>query len=175
MVIAGCMTVRKPSAEELRALDQPPPDVAMKIDEILPRALDWYERIEAQLSLQGRPLSSSEAERARNLGVNQPERVRVVVLNSFPMPEDPQLQVELERYGLGSHFVGARTIGYAIMFKPEYAGDSIALSHELVHVSQHERLGRTAFVRRYLVEMEIMGYLRSPLELEAFEKQGSIR
>lgn len=36
-------------------------------------------------------------------------------------------------------------------------------------------MGRTAFLRRYLIEMELLGYARSPLELEAYAKQGHVQ
>ncbi|MBI3896924.1 MAG: hypothetical protein HY308_01350 [Gammaproteobacteria bacterium] len=165
------MIVHKPSAEELRALDQPPAAVVAKIDRFLPPALNWYNQIEAQLLPQGRPLSAAEVDSARQLGVAHPEKVRVVVLDTFPMPEDPELRANAERYGMGNHSENGRAIGYAIMLKPQYKDEPTLLRHELVHVGQHDRLGRTAFIRRYLVEMEMMGYARSPLELEAYEKQ----
>ncbi len=37
-----------------------------------------------------------------------------------------------------------------------------------------ERLGRSAFVKRYLLELEVLGYGRSPLELEAYGKQSTV-
>ena len=166
------MIVRAPSSKELHALDRPPIDVAAKVEKLLPQALEWYENVEGQLLPQGRPLSETEVAIARKLEVLYPERVRVVVLERFPMPENRELRVQAKRYGMGSYFEGGRTFGYAIMLKPRYADNPTVISHELVHVSQHDRLGRTAFVRRYLVEMEMMGYARSPLELEAYQKQG---
>ena len=184
------MIVRAPSSKELHALDRPPIDVAAKVEKLLPQALEWYENVEGQLSPmgsrrgaqardglvaplpQGRPLSETEVAIARKLEVLYPERVRVVVLARFPMPESRELRVQAKRYGMGSYFEGGRTFGYAIMLKPRYADNPTVISHELVHVNQHDRLGRTAFVRRYLVEMEMMGYARSPLELEAYQKQG---
>ena len=105
-------------------------------------------------------------------GVSHPKSVRVVVLETFPMPSDPELLFEAERFGFGNPLEAGRTNGYVIMLKPWVAQDATVLTHELVHVSQLDRLGREAFVRRYLIEMEMLGYARSPLELEAFEKQG---
>jgi hypothetical protein len=174
-ILASCVIVRAPTAEELRALDQPPANVVTKVDKLLPRALEWYGRVEAKLLRQGRPLAATELAVARKLGVIHPERVRVVVLARFPMPDDKELRSEAERYGMGSSHEGGRTLGYAVMLKPRFAGNSTILIHELVHVSQHDRLGRKAFVRRYLVEMEMMGHARAPLELEAYQKQRSYR
>ena len=87
------------------------------------------------------------------------------------MPADAELLIEARRYGLGSRSEGGRANGYVIMLKPRLADDKIIIAHELVHVGQHDRMGRAAFLRRYLIELEMMGYARSPLELEAYEKQ----
>lgn len=174
-VLVGCMIVPKPTAQELQALDSPPSNINAKIERFFPRVLAWYEAVEAELLPQGRALSARELEVARKLGVSNPEKVRVVVLEAFPMPSDSELLVEAERYGLGSKFEGGRTNGYVIMLKPRFAENQIVLTHELVHVSQHDRMGRKAFLRRYLVEMEMLGYTRSPLELEAHAKQSHVQ
>ena len=171
LILSGCLFVRAPSPEELRALDQPPANIVAKVENILPRALEWYDRVEAELLPQGRRLSEAEMAVARQLGVIRPERVRIVVLENFPMPEDRELRAEAQRYGLGSVSEGARAIGYVIMLKPRFMKSSTVIAHELVHVGQHERLGRAVFLRRYITEMEMMGYSRSPLELEAYQKQ----
>ncbi|WP_455200989.1 hypothetical protein [Kaarinaea lacus] len=36
-----------------------------------------------------------------------------------------------------------------------------------MHVAQPEQMGREKFVRRFIVEYELMGYRRVPLELAA--------
>lgn len=174
-LFSACMIVPKPTAQELRALDTPPANIQAKLDRFFPRVLAWYEAVEEELLPQGRPLSAQEIEVARKVGVENPSKIRVAVLEVFPMPADPELLVEAERYGLGSRFEGGRTSGYAIMLKPWVAEDKTVLTHELVHVGQHDRMGRTAFLRRYLIEMELLGYARSPLELEAYAKQGHVK
>lgn len=174
-VLAGCMIVRKPTPEEVQALDAPPANIKAKVDHFLPRALSWYNAVEAELLPQGRALSVHEIEIARTLGVSHPEQVRIVALEEFPMPSDPELLAEAERFGLGSRQEGGRTMGYLIMLKPWVEGNATVIAHELVHVGQQARMGRPAFLRRYLVEMEMMGYARSPLELEAYAKQGHVK
>lgn len=173
LLLSACMVVPKPTAQELAALDAPPAELRAKIDHFLPRVLAWYEAVEAELLPKGRPLSVEEAELARQFGVQDPSRVRVAVLDIFPMPTDPELLVEAERYGLGSRLEGGRSNGHLIMLKHWVADNKTVLTHELVHVGQHDRMGRGAYLRRYLVEMELMGYARSPLELEAYSKQGT--
>jgi hypothetical protein len=170
-ICSGCIIVPKPSPQELQALDTPPTKVTEKIDRLFPRALAWYETVEAELLPKGRPLSNEETETARRFGVHDPTKVRVIQLESFPMPTDAELLTEARRYGLGNRSEGGRANGYGIMLKPRLADDKRVIAHELVHVGQHDRMGRAAFLRRYLIELEMMGYTRSPLELEAYEKQ----
>lgn len=169
-LISAC-TASKPASDEYKALEHPPADVQAKVTKFLPAALSWYSRAEQQLLSKGRPLTQDEQALARSLGVKQPDKVRVLALETFPLPEDQALRTEAERYGMGSAHEGGRTMGYAILLKAPYASDKTLLAHELVHVQQIERMGQSAFVQRYLLEMELLGYARSPLELEAYAKQ----
>lgn len=171
LLLVGCMITLKPSSTELQALEHPPAEIEAKINKFFPRALAWYSETETELLSQGRELSVEELAIARHLGIQQAERVRVIVLEVFPMPTDPELKIEAEKYGLGSALEGGRTLGYAILLKSQLANNRTILTHELVHIAQRERLGKEGFLRRYLVELEMLGYARSPLELEAYAKQ----
>jgi hypothetical protein len=172
-VMTACMVVRKPSDTELHALDHPPVAVVDKLNRFYPLTLVWYEEVERQLLSQGRTLTSSEKSLAQRLGVKSPESVRIVVLEKFPMPSNHELATEAEKFGLGGALEGGRTMGYVIILKPHLANHPTVIAHELVHVAQHDRLGREAFLRRYLTELEMMGYARAPLELEAYAKQSA--
>ena len=166
------MTISKSTQAELQALDSPPAEIVAKIDHLLPRALNWLETIETDYYRQGRPLSLEEIAVAQQIGVAKPDEVRVVVLETFPMPTDSELRAEAQRLGYGGLREGGRTVGYVVMLKPQVMHNATVLAHELVHVSQVDRLGRKGLLRRYLIEMVVVGYARSPLELEAYEKQG---
>jgi len=89
------------------------------------------------------------------------------------LPSNQALAAEAEKFGLGSSLEGGRAMGYVIMLKPQLAENPTVITHELVHVAQHDRWGREAFLRRYLAELEMMGYARSPLELEAYARQSA--
>jgi hypothetical protein len=167
VALSACMFVRAPGPEELTLLDNPPAEVRAKQDALAPAALRWLNETEASLLEGGRRLSSVEIAIAQAVGVQEPDRVRIVVLGGFPMPEDDALRMEAIRLGFGSTAEGGRTMGYVIMLKPRYAQARWVLAQELVHVAQQERMRREAFVRRFLVEQELLGYRRAPLELEA--------
>jgi len=161
------MLVRAPSRDELCAIEHPSPVDSAWCDLIVPRAIDWYTQQENSLLSKGHALNDNESEIAREMGVQHPELVRVLVMDKFPFPEDPVLATEAHKLGFGSPDVGGFCMGYVVLEKPKYAGKRWLLAHELVHVGQRERLGTAAFVHRYLLELHIFGYQRSPLELEA--------
>lgn len=167
LALAGCSLVRPPSADELRAVQQPSPENAAWADALAPRAAAWLTQQETRLFPRGRPLSAAETDLARRMGVQHPEQVRVLILTEFPVPSDPALARDARSFGYGSPQEGGRTMGYLILVKPRYVDESWLLAHELVHVGQQERLGSAAFIRRYLLELRVLGYRRSPLELEA--------
>lgn len=172
LLLSSCATAKsQPSAQELAALEHPHPAITAKINQYYPVVLSWYQQSEQKLLTQGRPLSKDEQALASHLGVKHPERVRVLVLKQFPLPEDAQLRQEAKRYGLGTDWEGGRTMGYAILLKPQVAEDQNILAHELIHVRQIERMGTAEFIKRYLLELEVLGYARSPLELEAYREQ----
>lgn len=138
-----------------------------KVEYFLPRALAWFNQTEQELLAVGRPLTAVELAIARKVGVSHPENVRVVVRPDFPMPSDPELRREAERMNLGSDWEGGRTMGYAILLKPALADNRTILTHELVHVTQIDRMGNEGFLKRYLIEMELLGYENSLMEQEA--------
>lgn len=170
-ILAGCMTVAKPTVEELAALDKPSKELQEKVDRFFPAALSWFSETEAALHPLGRTLTDRERAKATELGVRRPEDVRILVLKKFPVPSDPELKKEAQHFGLGSFFEGGRTMGHVIMLKPRLAENWPVIVHELVHVSQFDKVGREAFLRRYITEYEMLGYARAPMELEAFAKQ----
>jgi hypothetical protein len=174
-LLAACMVVDQHETGEMPSLDQPPAAVRAKLERFYPRVRAWYDAVEARYLPVGRPLTAQEMDDARRLGVLQPQDVRVVVLEAFPMPEDLELRKEAERHGLGSRAEAGRTMGHAILLKAWAVDEPTLLRHELVHVAQMDRLGREGFLRRYLLELEMLGYARSPLELEAHARQGAPR
>jgi hypothetical protein len=151
----------------LALLEDPPVEVKRIQNLLTPLALQWLNETEAELLNKGRPLTGAETAMARTVGVKYPDRVRVVVLAEFPLPSGETLRTEAMRYGLGSAAEGGRTMGYVIMLKEKLAQKRWILAHELAHVAQQERMGREAFIRRFIAERELMGYRRAPLELEA--------
>ena len=152
----------QPTAKELALINHPPKKTQVKIDALILVAMKWYEDIERSLYQKGRELTKAEKEQAIELGVNHPDRIRVVILEKFPKPNDQTSN---------NHFEGARAMGNIILIKPKHKDNSIILCHELVHIAQIDRMGLKQFLKRYALEREILGYSRSLLENEAYARQ----
>ena len=170
-LVAGDRTGLKSTAEELRLINTPPSQVSSKVEALAPKAVEWYEAVEKQLLPLGRPLTKNEFQIAKRLRVEKPEEIRIVVLAEFPMPSDPELLREAKRLGLDNDQVIGRTNGNVILLKPSSSSDISVVAHELVHVRKIRKLGIRGFVRRYVLELETVGYQRAPLELEAYSTQ----
>ena len=169
--LSACTYLKTLSPADLAALHSPPPDVIAKVDNLSAKALAFMEQVETTYWRRGRPLSEAELRFARSIGIKNTSGIRIVVLEDLPMPDDPDLRKAAQSYGMGSWLEGARTLGSVIFLKPRYASSDEVVSHELVHVAQFERLGRERMIRRYILELELVGHLRSPLENEAYGQQ----
>ncbi|WP_303905213.1 eCIS core domain-containing protein [Thiohalomonas denitrificans] len=144
-------------------------DTRPVVAELLPAAVAWYRELQERFYSRGRALNHRERQLAASLGVKETEAVRVVVLEHFPLPQDPALQAEARRYGLGTCRFFALTIGHLIAIKPRAVDDLKLLAHEFVHVAQQEEWGTEESVRRLLVQYRRFGPAAAPLEVEAQE------
>lgn len=156
----------KPTAKELALLNHPPEKIQTKINALIPVAMKWYANVERSLYKTGRVLTKAEKKQAIKLGVKHPDRIRVVVLEKFPAPNNQTSN---------NHFESARTMGNIILIKPKHKDNSVMLCHELVHIAQTDRMGLKQFLERYALEREVLGYSRSLLENEAYARQQVIK
>ncbi len=146
---------------------KPAPEDLAWLESVAPKAIAWMAEQETALIPQGRPLTSAETVIAVRMGVRHPGDIRLAVLPAFPFPADPLLANEAKALGFGTDREMGRSMGYAVLVKPQFQGAHKLLAHECVHVAQRERLGLETFVRRYLLELRTVGYERSSLEAEA--------
>ena len=133
----------------------------------LPVACAWAARHESTILRRGVALSAAQADKAREIGVVYPEKVRLLAVNVIP-PTNRLLRTIGAKLG----FVSSQTIGmtlrYGIFIQTEHWGDRRSLIHELAHVAQHERFGGfRRFLFQYLQECINPGYPLGDLELEA--------
>jgi hypothetical protein len=99
------------------------------------------------------PLSERATADAIRVGVRDPARVRVLVVDRIPLPDDKELAEASRRVDIISEASRAIAIGYGIVVRADRWGDRELLVHQLVHVAQAERCGGLEpYVQQYLTD-----------------------
>lgn len=144
----------------------------MNLRELLPRlvpeATSWANAEARRVVKIGRPLTEAGLALAHQVGVRQPELVRLLYVDQLPIPVEQLLlrQVILETGLLGPGMAGL-TLGHSILII-HGEGNSRLVSHELRHVHQYETLGGIdGFLPIYLDEIARVGYENARLEVDA--------
>lgn len=104
---------------------------------------------------------------ARSVGVAEPERVRVEIVERLPLPEDAALHAAALQAGLLGPNMTGLTLGHSTFICRGHKTRRL-LSHELRHVYQYAQAGSiAAFLPMYLRQVAEMGYAAAPLEVDA--------
>ena len=146
-------------------------DLRQALPALLPAAIAWAEARAKTAAEAGSVLTAPEQEIARRVGVSQPARVRVEIVDELPLPEDPALRAAALAAGLSGPGMVGMTLGHSIFIRRgnrDRREHLRLLSHELRHVHQYEQLGSiAAFLRLYLSQIVELGYANAPLEADA--------
>jgi hypothetical protein len=119
--------------------------------QLMPLAHEWAKAQEEFVLARGASLSPRHAEDARRAGVQDCSRVRVLVVDRIPLPENKQLAEAARRTGIISHDTRCIGFGHAVIIRADSWGDRELLVHNLVHIAQCERSGGLeAWVQQYL-------------------------
>src|ERR1051326_8546489 len=122
-------------------------------DRLPPPALPWAKRQEAYVLQHGVPLTANQTGDARLVGVEQPARVRVLVVDRIPLPDDKELADAARQAQIITDASRGVAIGYGIIIRADSWRNREILLHQLVHVAQCERSGGLEkFVHEYLVD-----------------------
>lgn len=147
---------------------RPSASIEALLPEILALVSCWAQQQDHLIQTTGVPLSTQGLEDARKMGVQAPERVRLLKVDAIPMPEHPNLQAAATATGLISPLTSGMTLNHSIFIRQDQWRNRRLLAHELVHVGQYEQAGSLqAFLTQYLRECVEVGYADSPLEKEA--------
>jgi hypothetical protein len=151
------MTTRK------RMTTDPLSDLAL----LLPGAIAWAESQSANILQTGQPLTTALRSLASSVGVEHPEKIRIIEIAEFPLPEDTALRDTGLKLGLlGPHMLGI-TFGYGIYVRQGHV-DQRFLSHEFRHTYQYEQAGSiAAFLKQYIEQIAVTGYYDAPFERDA--------
>jgi len=135
---------------------------------LLPVACAWAEEQEKIIIHYGVPLSPAQTADAVKIGVDHPEKVRLLKVTRIPAPDRRDLCTAADATQLMSPLAGGLTVRYGIFIRADCWGDRQLVCHELCHTAQYERLGGLQqFLQRYLYECITIGYPTAPMEREA--------
>ncbi|MDF1813715.1 MAG: hypothetical protein P1V20_16055 [Verrucomicrobiales bacterium] len=116
----------------------------------------------------GQPLKPVELDNAKLIGVIEPEKIRILVVDEIAGPKNPMLRKLAEIVGVFGPGIQAISYRYGIAIRRDQYPDDHLVAHECVHTFQYERLGGlVSFLREYLSECHTIGYPAGPLEQEA--------
>lgn len=135
-----------------------------ELEFLLPPACAWVEEQERIILNSGIPLNASQLADAKQIGIVQPERVRLLLVPAIPISSlHPKLipLVPPQTDGL--------TARYGIFIRADCIGNRVLVAHELVHTKQYEQFGGIeGFLRPYLTECLVSpGYPNGRMEQEA--------
>ena len=115
----------------------------------------------------GAPLSPLQRRVAAAVGVAQPERIRLQLVDHVPIPAGPLVAHIARRFGLPGPDVDGLTLGHAVFIRRSALATEL-LAHECRHVQQCEAAGSLhRFLRAYLRQVARHGYRDAPFEVDA--------
>jgi hypothetical protein len=122
-----------------------------KFERFAPLAYQWAKRQEAYILQHGAPLAAHQLADAGRAGVQDPARVRVLVVDRIPLPDDAELAEAARRAQIITDASRGVAIGHGIIIRADSWQNRELLLHQLVHVAQCERSGSLeSFVGEYL-------------------------
>ena len=124
-----------------------------KFDRLAPLACQWAKTQEAFILKHGAPLTAGQIADAQRVGVNDFSRVRVLVVDRIPLPEDEELAEAAQRAQIITSACRGVAIGHGVIIRADSWQNRELLLHQLVHIAQCERCGGLAeWVRQYLCD-----------------------
>lgn len=110
-------------------------------DRLLPRACEWARAQEEFILSSGTPLDARYTADAHRVGVQNSARIRLLVVDRVPLPEDSELAAAAGRTQIITNTSRGVAIGHGIIIRADAWGDRESVLHQLVHVAQCERTG----------------------------------
>jgi hypothetical protein len=146
-----------------------------QLERLLPLAVQWAAEQERRVLCEGVSLSKVELADARVIGVCNPERVRLLPVDSIPVPVHPMLRAAAASINFLTVAPRGLALDHGIFIRADYWRDRALIAHELVHAAQFQRLGGILpFLQTYIFQCATVGYPNAPLELEAIETAARI-
>jgi hypothetical protein len=141
-----------------------------QLEELLPLAAEWASNQKQRVLCQGLPLSEAEMAVAKSVGIKNPDRVRLLRVDTIPVPVHPMLRAAASSLNFMITEPSGLALEYGIFVRSDCWRDRALIAHELVHTAQCERLGGIVpFLQTYISQCAAVGYANAPLELEAIK------
>jgi hypothetical protein len=122
-----------------------------KFERLLPLACQWAKSQEAFVLKHGLPLAARQIADAQRAGVQDPAKVRVLVVDRVPLPDNEELADAARRAQIITDASRGVAIGHGIIIRADSWQNRELMLHQLVHVAQCERSGGLeSFVEEYL-------------------------
>ena len=139
-----------------------------QLEQILPIAAQWATEQERRVLCEGVRLSEPELADAKSIGVRNPERVRLLRVDTIPVPAHPMLRAAAASISFLTSAPSGLALEYGIFIRADRWRERELIAHELVHAAQYQRLGGILpFLQTYILQCVTVGYRNAPLELEA--------
>jgi hypothetical protein len=139
-----------------------------RLEELLPLAAEWAMEQQQRVLCEGVPLSKKEMADAKAIGVRDPERVRLLRVDSVPVPVHPMLKAAAASINFVTSAPSGLALENGIFVRADHWRDRELIAHELAHIAQYQRLGGVLpFLQTYITQCATVGYQQAPLELEA--------
>ena len=122
-------------------------------ERLAPLACQWAKSQEAYILKHGAPLAAHQVADARRAGVEAIGRVRVLVVDRIPLPENKELADAARQAQIITDSSKAVAIGHGIVVRADSWQNRELLLHQLLHIAQCERSGGLeSFVIEYLLD-----------------------
>src|SRR5947208_2409879 len=122
-------------------------------DRLAPLAFQWTKTQEDFTLRHGVPLTPRQIADAMRCGVNDCARVRILVVDRIPLPDDAELADAARRNQIITEASRGITVGHGIIIRADSWQNRELLLHLLVHVAQCERSGGLeAYLAKYLCD-----------------------
>jgi hypothetical protein len=142
-------------------------DLLYQLQTLLPLAIKWAEEHREIIQNEGIPLSAKQIEFANQVGVTEPEKIKILEVAKIPIPENENLSEAATQIGFLSDEMRGLTLDHSIYIRKGHNSTQL-LSHELRHVYQYEAFGSLPeFLVEYLKQIVLVGYENSLLEQDA--------
>lgn len=134
----------------------------------MPAILWWARRQERFIIRCGRKLDQLELSWCKQLGIQYPERIRILTVPKVPTPSPAWLEQIIRKLNFPAGNAAGMCLRYGIFIHDQVEQPKTIIAHELVHTKQYEQLGGFApFMKQYILECIQLGYANSPMEHDA--------